>query len=220
VSKVRGEKENDDDEGGQKNFADLRGASSTGRIMKPCDFCLGLDRDSVEDDRWQLGIKADLTAEYSLEFDSSQLSASVKSGCETCSIVSRGLELISRNLSLFDASRAYRGRLILQPDCPLEVEIFDEEDDDFRASTRARIQFYTLPGVYCILRFRVQMSLELYDECLRLIRGQVLVTMVRARAGPSPPLGTSHRNFRWRDAPPLFPTGLQIVVSTMKPALP
>jgi hypothetical protein len=121
--------------------------------MKPCcNVCLGLDRFSVENDRWQLGIKADLTAEYSLLFESSQLNASVKSGCETCSIVLSGLELISRNLSLFDASRAYRGRFIVHDYCPLEVEIFDEEgdqeeeDEDAEVSARARVQFYTLAG--------------------------------------------------------------------------
>jgi hypothetical protein len=127
--------------------------TSTGRSMKPCcNVCLGLDRFSVEDDRWQLGIKADLTAEYSLLFESSQLIASVESGCETCSIVSSGLELVSRNLSLFDASRAYRGRFIVHDYCPLEIEIFDEEekeeemDEDAEVSARARIQFYTLAG--------------------------------------------------------------------------
>jgi hypothetical protein len=125
--------------------------SSTGTSMKPCAVCLGLDRLSVEPNRWQLNIKADFTAEYSLKFESSQLSASVESGCETCSIISRGLGLISRNLLLFDASRAYRGRLILQPDCPLEVEILDEdpeEEEDSQLSARARVQFYTLRGVF------------------------------------------------------------------------
>lgn len=119
--------------------------------MKPCSVCLGLNRLSVEDDRWQHGIKADRTVEYSLDFESSQLSASVESGCRMCSIVSSGLELISRNLSLFDVSRAYRGRLILQPEFPLEVEIFDDENDeeeDSPSSARVRIQFYTLPGVF------------------------------------------------------------------------
>ena len=119
--------------------------------MKPCGVCLGLDRLSVEDDRWQRGIEADRTVEYSLDFESSQLSASVESGCRTCSIVSSGLELISRNLSLFDVSQAYRGRLILQPEFPLEVEIFDDEhevEEDSPSSARVRIQFYTLPGVF------------------------------------------------------------------------
>jgi hypothetical protein len=118
--------------------------------MKPCGVCLGLDRLLVEDDRWQRGIKADRTVEYSLDFESSQLSASVKSGCRTCSIVLSGLELISRNLSLFDVSRAYRGRLILQPKFSLEVEIFDDEheEEDSSSSARVRIQFYTLPGVF------------------------------------------------------------------------
>jgi hypothetical protein len=118
--------------------------------MKPCGVCLGLDRLLVEDDRWQRGFKADLTVEYSLDFESTQLSASVESGCRTCSIISSGLELISRNLSLFDVSRAYRGRLILQPEFPLEVEIFDDEheEEDSPSSARVRIQFYTLPGVF------------------------------------------------------------------------
>ena len=83
--------------------------------------------------------------EYSLDFESSQLSASVESGCRMCSIVSSGLELISRNLSLFDVSRAYRGRLILQPEFPLEVEIFDDENDeeeDSPSSARVRPVLY------------------------------------------------------------------------------
>jgi hypothetical protein len=127
--------------------------------MKPCcDVCLGLDRCRlVEDDRWVLGIKADLTAEHTLLFESSKLHASAESGCETCSVVSRGLELIGRDLSLFDVSLAYRGRFILQAERPLEVEIFDEQEGEeeeeeeegekAEASVCTRIQFYTLPGM-------------------------------------------------------------------------
>jgi hypothetical protein len=119
--------------------------------MKPCHVCLGLDRRSVENDRWQLGFKDDLTAEYTLDFKFSQLRASVESGCETCSVVSSGLELINRNLTLFDVSRAYRGRFILQPEVPPEVEIFDDEqeqnDEDVPSNACARFQFYMLPGM-------------------------------------------------------------------------
>jgi hypothetical protein len=121
--------------------------------MNRCDVCLSLDRFSDEDDRWQLGMKADLTAEYSLEFVSSQLRVSIESGCATCSIVLSGLELISRNLSLFDASKPYRGRFILQSDSPLEVEIFDEEEDDSPSSACARIQFYTLPCAHSVFLY-------------------------------------------------------------------
>ncbi|KAG9229836.1 heterokaryon incompatibility protein-domain-containing protein [Amylocarpus encephaloides] len=119
--------------------------------MQRCDVCLDLDRFS--DDRWKLSIKADLTDEYSFQFESSRLGDSVDAGCENCSIVKRGLELISRNLSLFDVSQIYRGRFILQPDSPLEVEILNEEEkkeyeegEEFEATGCARVQFYTLPG--------------------------------------------------------------------------
>jgi hypothetical protein len=132
--------------------------------MKPCcDVCLGLDRRSLEDDRWVQVIKGDLTAEHSLLFESSKIHASAESGCETCSIVSRGLELIGRNLSLFDASLAYRGRFMLQAERPLEVEIIEEqeeekeeekeEEEEAEAITCTRIQFYTLPGMS--LRYRM-----------------------------------------------------------------
>jgi hypothetical protein len=139
-------------ESGEKKKRTQRCVSLTGRSMKPCHVCLGLQQHSAdsEDDRWQLGFKADLTAEYTLDFESSQLHTSVESGCDTCSVVSSGLELINRNLSLFDVG-LYRGRFILQPqpEIPVEVEIFNdelEEKDDFPPSTRARIQFYMLPG--------------------------------------------------------------------------
>jgi hypothetical protein len=123
--------------------------------MKPCcDVCLGLDRNSVEDNRWVQVIKGDLTAEHSLLFGSSKLHASAESGCETCSIVSRGIELIGRDLSIFDVSLAYRGRFILQAERPLEVEIFEEqeegeeeEEEEAEESACTRIQFYTLPGM-------------------------------------------------------------------------
>ncbi|PVH81233.1 HET-domain-containing protein [Cadophora sp. DSE1049] len=107
----------------------------------PCDVCFSLDRFSDEDDRWRIDIKADLMAEYSLPFTLSKLSASAESGCETCSVVLSGLKLISRNLSLFDVARDYSGRFILQSDRSLEVEIFDNEENN----SVARIQFYTLP---------------------------------------------------------------------------
>lgn len=118
--------------------------------MSRCDVCLSLDRFSDEHDRWQVGVRTDLTAEHSLEFVSSQLKISVESGCATCSIVLSGLELISRNLSLFDASKPYRGRFIFQSDSPLEVEIFDEDEENSPSSACARIQFYTLPGAHSV----------------------------------------------------------------------
>ncbi|KAE9364356.1 HET-domain-containing protein [Stipitochalara longipes BDJ] len=113
-----------------------------------CDVCLSLDRFSDADDRWQIDIKADLMPEYSLQFTSSKLRVSVESGCETCSVVLSGLKLISRNLSLFDVSRDYRGRFILQSDCSLEVEVFEDDENNSAASAYARIQFYTLPGLH------------------------------------------------------------------------
>lgn len=116
-----------------------------------CDVCLNLDRFLDEDDRWQIGIKADLMPEYSLQFTLSKLRVSVESGCETCSVILSGLKLISRNLSLFDVSREYRGRFILQSDCSLEVEIFEEDEYNSAASAYARIQFYTLPGARVII---------------------------------------------------------------------
>ncbi len=129
--------------------------------MKPCcDVCLGLDRRSVEDDRWVQVIKGDLTAEHTLLFESSKLHASAESGCETCSIVSRGLELIGRDFSLFDVSLAYRGIFILQAERPLEVEIFEEkeeeeeeEEEEAEANACTRFQFYTLPGK--VLKYRM-----------------------------------------------------------------
>jgi hypothetical protein len=120
----------------------------TSRRMKPCDVCISLDRFSDEDDRWQVGIKADLSPEYFLEFTSSQLSVSVESGCVTCSIILSGLEQISRHLSLFDAARPYGGRFVLQAGCPLEVEIFHGDEDGSPERACARIQFYTLPGAH------------------------------------------------------------------------
>ena len=114
--------------------------------MMPCSICLNLDRSSDEEDRWQIEIKDDLTAEYSLAFVSSQLKNSVISQCVICSIVLNGLELMSSKLSLFDAEQPYRGRFIVQPGCPLEVEVFDGEEFDTSASARTRVQFYTLPG--------------------------------------------------------------------------
>jgi hypothetical protein len=120
--------------------------TSAGRSMKPCGVCLNLDRFSDEDHGWQIDIKDDLTAEYSLAFVSSRLKNSGDSRCVICSIVLNGLELMNVKLLLFDTSRPYRGRFILQPDCPLEVEIFDGEEFDLLASARTRFQFYTLPG--------------------------------------------------------------------------
>lgn len=180
--------------------------------MKPCDVCLGLDRFGPDENRWQLSIKADLTAEYSVEFKSSQLSASVESGCETCSVISRGLELISRNLSLFDAARACRGRLILQPDRPLEVEIFDEEEEKEDSDARVRVQFYTLPG-------KSSASLSQFSdaECLGLTLRQEMRTRTESL---SPRRETSLRNSRWKNAHPWSTTGLQIVRLAIKPVLP
>lgn len=118
----------------------------TRRNMQPCDICLNLDRILDEDDRWRIDIKDDLTAEYSLAFDSSRLKDAVNSKCVICSIVLEGLELTGNKLSLFDALRPYRGRFILQPGCPLEVEVFDGDEYNKSESARTRIQFYTLPG--------------------------------------------------------------------------
>jgi hypothetical protein len=122
-----------------------------GRSVMPCDVCLGLDR--FADDRWKIEIKADLTPEYSLAFLSSQLMESVESGCTACSMVLRGLDLISRNLSLFDASRPFRGRFILQPDNPLEVEIFHTAAEEPSIDTFARVQFYAHSGAHAVFRY-------------------------------------------------------------------
>src|SRR5271156_4261973 len=94
--------------------------------MKRCGVCLGLDRRANRDGKlWEIDLRDDLTFEYSLTFVSSQLQASATSGCSTCSIVWNGLELMSPKLFPFDVSRPFRGRLILQPGCPLEVELID-----------------------------------------------------------------------------------------------
>jgi hypothetical protein len=113
----------------------------------PCQVCLGLDRLSEVAETtpgWQMEIKADLTPEYSLRFQSSELIESAKSGCFNCSVVLNGLNLISRNLSLFDTAQPYAGHFILQFGSPLEVEFFGQDGD--KLSTIPRVQFYTLPG--------------------------------------------------------------------------
>jgi hypothetical protein len=108
-----------------------------------CDVCLDLDRCTKRDGKfWEILARDDLDFEYSLHFASSELEVSARSGCPSCAIVWNGLELMSRKLFLFDNSCPNRGRLILHPGCPLEVELIDEND-----SPRARLQYYTLEGL-------------------------------------------------------------------------
>jgi hypothetical protein len=118
--------------------------------MPPCKTCLDLNRFTEQAKaRWCVEIKDDLREEYALEFESPGLEVSAKSGCRICWIVRNGLELMSRKLFLLDTSQAYRGRFILQTDCPLEIEVSDSQQVDDEAqepSQCARVQFYTVPG--------------------------------------------------------------------------
>ncbi|CAG8974773.1 hypothetical protein HYALB_00000385 [Hymenoscyphus albidus] len=116
--------------------------------MEPCEVCLGLSvGNELENDRWELVVRADNTIEHSLDFESTQMSTAAESACVTCSILSNGISLMSCNSSLFDNSQAYRGRLVVQRRSPLEIEILDKEQKGYarRATARARIQIYALP---------------------------------------------------------------------------
>jgi hypothetical protein len=108
--------------------------------MPPCDICLSFDRHFDRGNRWHVGIRDDLTLEYSLEFECQQLKISAQSGCATCSVVLSGLQLMSRKY-IRGESQPHRGRFILQADSPLEVEILDPEKKE-----HVRIQYYTLIG--------------------------------------------------------------------------
>ena len=115
--------------------------------MKPCEVCLDLNS-QVEANRWQFGIRHDLVVEYTLAFNCVRLKASAKSGCPICSTIWSGFELIihDRRLHYFvavDGQQQHQGRLILQPDRSLEVELFDTD----RAShPTIRLQYYTVEG--------------------------------------------------------------------------
>jgi hypothetical protein len=111
--------------------------------MQSCDTCFDLDHTST---RWNVDVKDNLTIEYSLSFESSQLALAAEQGCAICSLIRNGLELMSRKLFLFDQLRPYRGRFILQTDCPVEVEVVDESRMDLSAKPSARIQYYTHEG--------------------------------------------------------------------------
>jgi hypothetical protein len=115
----------------------------------PCTVCLDLDRTLEHDDsRWRYEIKEDLTAEHSLEFESSQLELSANAGCATCLIVRDGFKEFVDRVASSEKLEQYRGRFILQSDCPLEVEILDQRQNaDSDSDVMARVQYYTLEGL-------------------------------------------------------------------------
>lgn len=116
--------------------------------MAHCEVCLGLRLDHtsrLEDRNWCVRVKDDLTLEYYLEFASYDLNRASEMGCRICRIVAKGLWVMSSNLHLFDAQRPYRGRFVLQQDCPLEVEV---SGDPTSRSFSVRIQIYSLQGLH------------------------------------------------------------------------
>lgn len=117
--------------------------------MEPCNVCLGLDRCANRDGRtWKIDVRDDLTFEYCLAFVSSELELSAKSGCPTCLIIWNGLKLMNRKLSHLNSSTPSRGRLLLRPGSPLELELTDiDNDDDGQVKPPGRIQYYTIEGL-------------------------------------------------------------------------
>ncbi|TVY58547.1 hypothetical protein LCER1_G003830 [Lachnellula cervina] len=71
---------------------------------------------------------------------------SAQRGCKNCSLIRNGIEITSRELSIFNPSLEYYGRMILRPKWPLEVEMFKDRNDigqcDVQPPSRARIQYY------------------------------------------------------------------------------
>jgi hypothetical protein len=110
--------------------------------MQSCNVCLDLDHTSSA--RWHVAVKDNLTIDYSLEFEHSELALAATRGCPTCTIIRDGLELMSRKSFLFEDWKPCRGRLILQTDWPLEVEVIDGHKQD---SQSVRFQYYKYEGL-------------------------------------------------------------------------
>jgi hypothetical protein len=119
----------------------MESSYSTLNQRQICEVCLGLDHTST---RWRVVVRDDLTIEYTLEFKFPELTLAADRGCPICSIIHKGLELMSSALLLSDHTQTYRqgGRFILQNDSPIELEL-----DGCRSS---RIQYYTDEGVLVI----------------------------------------------------------------------
>jgi hypothetical protein len=97
---------------------------------------------------WQMEVREDLAFEYSLMFDLSKLEVSAKSDCPVCSVIQNGIELMSRELVHFDCKRACRGRFIVQPGYPLEIELIEDHISELEEAPPLRIQYYSPEGAY------------------------------------------------------------------------
>ncbi|TVY47614.1 hypothetical protein LOCC1_G005665 [Lachnellula occidentalis] len=83
------------------------------RSVPTCDVCLGL-KWSFNNKGWRMYNREDHSAEFSRPFQVYQLNLSAQRGCRNCAIIRNGIEVMSRELSLFDTSYVFKGRIIWQ----------------------------------------------------------------------------------------------------------
>ncbi|KAF7889740.1 uncharacterized protein EAF02_002155 [Botrytis sinoallii] len=100
------------------------------------------DSFSPQAGKWKMRINpGDLSDEYRLFFTSRQLQRAASSGCANCLLLIDGLNIISKEMDVFDSAKPYRGHIISRTGCALQVEIRGSTMDDLIG-----LEFYKLPN--------------------------------------------------------------------------